>query len=580
MLIITHVYFEIPLNNDLYIQRVQNFKELKSTNYNASFIKNRTKVTISGNEIFNLKDSSIRNMKRAVATVYLHHAIEKPALFMDSNQKFFKNPLIGIFPNALCIDTILPENIDFKKLPVTGKNLYISDEEYMLFFLRKNKKEYYSIVDIPNIHDQNYFNYRYSNHYYSHIKKMHHPRGMYIHLYQLDNIDSTLLRQSLTIMDSLYRYHSVFLFSNIMIVLNSDEKSTLSVTPEQLNRFKNQLLEKKYNKHLFLNENHLLSHLLTTDLKEIIEKLPDVPKLEFSYIFKNSNKGRLPKTLYEKALNENTTVQSRISDDNKHFYFKQGLIGRLQRETRILTLLKQTELAETEERFVDETKHLFELKKYTEYNSELRSYLKQILSYKEDYYFNAALRLEMDKNWDGAKTLYRAILIINRNNFDANYRLGLLSLTLQDLDESFIYLQKALKLNKKHPKTLYQMGVLMFSSGRTEEAILYLNQALEEHEKSSAIFLYLGLASEKLGKIPLALTYYERALIEDPNDLTILSRIDAVKKKLEKEKNKWKTVSPKNEMEEELDEEIPLPINKSAYDIRLGDTPDKKKGDR
>ena len=102
---------------------------------------------------------------------------------------------------------------------------------------------------------------------------------------------------------------------------------------------------------------------------------------------------------------------------------------------------------------------------------------------------------------------------------------------------------------------------------------------VEERENSPEVFLYLGLANEKLGKLPLALSYYEKAQVKDPNDLTIQSRIEMIKKKLETEKNKWKITSPKNELEEEQDEEIPLPINKSAYDIRLGDSPEKgKKG--
>jgi len=577
LLIITHVYFEIPLNNDLYLKKIQNFRELKSTNYNAFFIKNRATVLLNQEPIFELKDSTIRNMKRALSAVYLHHALEKPVIFIDSNQKFFRNPIIGYFPHALCIDTLKPENIDSEELPISGKRLYIPDEEYLLNFLRLNKKEFYSIVDIPNIYDQKYFNYRFSEDYYATVKKMHHPRGMYVHMYQLDAIDKTLFKQSLSALDKLYRYHSVYLFANIMIVLNSDNQSSLSISSVQLERLKTQLLQKKSLKYLFLSETHLLSHFLTSSLSDIAGRIPETSKHTYSLLFKDYLKGTLPKKFYTDVTSEKTPIDERISTNKKDFYFRQGLIRQMGRETVILSLIKKTELAETEERYEDETRHLFELKRYTEYNHDLRAYLKQILTYKEDYYFNAAVRLEQEKNWTSAITLYRAILTINANNFDANYRLGLLSLTLQDLDESFKFLKKALKLNSKHPKTLYQMGVLMFSSGRTAEAIDYLNQALRERERSPEVFLYLGLANEKLGKLPDALSYYGKALLEDPNDLTIVSRIDTVKKKMEGAKNKWKIKSPKNQLEEEQDEEIPLPINKSAYDIRLGDTPDKKK---
>lgn len=238
---------------------------------------------------------------------------------------------------------------------------------------------------------------------------------------------------------------------------------------------------------------------------------------------------------------------------------------------KLYTLLKTTEWAEAVENYTDETKFLFELKNIAEFNADLSTYIRFILSYKENYYYDAALKVEKEKKWLVAKELYNAILTINSNNFEANYRMALLCLTLQDLDNSYKYLMNAMNLQGDHPKVLYQMGVLLFTNGKYAEAIDYFNRALEKNERSASIYMYLGLSNEQLNNLPQAEEYYTKALIEDPNDINIKLRIENIKRKKDGIPVVEKLPEQKNDIEDEKGEEIPLPINKSAYDIRLGD---------
>ena len=67
---------------------------------------------------------------------------------------------------------------------------------------------------------------------------------------------------------------------------------------------------------------------------------------------------------------------------------------------------------------------IFLLKKMAEYRPSFRTYINRILTYKENYYYHNALQLEKKTKWDEARRLYNAILIINENNFEANYRMG------------------------------------------------------------------------------------------------------------------------------------------------------------
>ncbi len=194
-----------------------------------------------------------------------------------------------------------------------------------------------------------------------------------------------------------------------------------------------------------------------------------------------------------------------------------------------------------------------------------------MLAYKEKYYYNAALNLEKNKKWSEAQELYRAVLTINPDNFNAHYRMALVCITLQDIEGSFSYLQQAMRINKDHPKVLMQMGVLYFSSGKTEEAIEYFNKALQQNEKSPQIFRYLGMCHEKTGNLYEAESNYAKALAADPNDIDTKARLDEVRLKIDKDSKKWDTPEQKNEFDVEQDAEMPLPVSKGAYEIRLKD---------
>jgi len=574
VIIVMHVYFKIPLNSDIYVSRMHNFREIKSTNINALYIKTEAMVTMNGFPVFKMEDSIIRNMKRAFIAIAMHHEdMQKRILIIDGNQKFFRNPIFAYFRNALCVDPLSEENVDHNRLPIAGEQLYFPDEQDLMIYLYREKRRFRTIVDNPNLLDQTVNEFRFSRVYYAMLKERLEEGGMFIQTFHTSLSDPALVRLAVKNMDDLYKNHIVYLFSDILVVLSSD--SDFRFSENNRNLILDFMQNKKELKNLFFDETQLYSHLLFTDLGDLARFLPEDQGKNIRRFRPVTGKSFADREIYDLLGSRNDAITGLVSQDQKGFYFGLFLRNALARNADILSKLKKTELAEAEKRYEDETTFLFDLKRYTEYMTELRSYLNVILSYKEEYYFNAALRLEKDRNWEGAKTLYRAILIINKDNFEANYRLGLLCLTLQDLDNSFIYLQNAMKLRKDHPKVLYLMGVLYFSMGKIQDAIQYLNQSLQQREKNSSIFLYLGLSYEKLGNLAEARVNYEKALLEDPNDVTIQARIDGINKKNEDEKNKWKVESPKNAMEDEKDEEMPLPINKSAYEIRLGDEENK-----
>ena len=572
MLVFMHIYFKIPLNSVPYVSRVKNFNELKSTNYNALYIKSRADVTVNDTVAYRLSDSVVRNMKRAFLPVYVYHPENKKILIIDGNQKFFRHPAVSYFNDALCLDPVPSRFVDHDRLPVTGQQLYVPEEEYVLIFLGRSTEKYASIVDSPNLLDVQLNMFRFSTEYYEYIKNHLQEGGIFTTMFNINSCNTAALSQAVVNLRRTYRHHLIYLFSNIMVVLSSDSDSAFDFSYDTYKKLSDIISRKKEMSYLFYSEGHFFSNLLFRDISDLLPYIRRGEQRQSVF-----HAPPLESCINMKALNtvytaKNNRILEKMDREKSSAGFVEYMYRMFSRDSEVLTLLKETEVAEAEERYTDEMSSLFQLNRYAEYKTELRPYIKTILSYKEEYYYNAALILERKKDWEGARKLYQAILTIDRDNFDANYRLGLLSLTLQDMEASFRYLQYALTLKKDHPKALYQMGVLLFSSGRPEEAIDYLNQALNQHEKSSQIFFYLGLAYEKIGKMPEAKVYYERAIIEDPNDLTIQARLQSVNAKIEEERNKWKTESPRNEFEAEQDEDIPLPINKSAYDIRLEDS--------
>ena len=585
ILILINMKINIPFNKNFYVLKVENYEKLRNINYNSLYINERVSVKINKRTIFNTSDSIIRNLKRSLLPIglYLTEKDKKKILFIDSNQKFFRNPVIGYFKNSLCLDVIPKSIIDYSTLPFSGSQKYIPEENHALLFFYKNNKKFDLISNIPNILDQNYNYFRFSKEYYKLIQSRLTDKGIHLQIINVSGCSSDFFTSMINNLSSTFKSNTVFIFSNIIAIFSSNDENSLKIDSENISNLRNLFEQQKAIKGLFLDEYHVLSHVAYTKLDEFKNSL-NISELNPLYLFLKTKKYELSKDITDRYISINDKFLELFDKKPEKYYEIQNYKNQIFYKDKILKLLKSADMSESLQNYSDETKILFELKKLTEYRPELRKYILHILSYKENYFFNAAVNFEKQKKWDKAKELYNAILTINKDNFETNYRMGLLCITIQDIDNSFKYLQNAMKLKKDHPKVLYQMGVLLFSTGKIDEAIEYFNRALQKRETSSSIFLYLGICYEKKNNIPQAEYYYTKALLEDPNDINIKSRLENIKKIKEEEKNKWKLPAKKNELEDEKDVEMPLPINKSAYDIRLGDKEevekDKKNGNK
>lgn len=564
------LFFKISLDNNAYAARVNNFEELRTVNYNADYIRNQATVTMNGQPVFSVSDSVVRNYKRALVPLALYNPAGKKILFIDGNQRFFRNPVIGYFKYSLCLDELTDRDVDCNRLPISGTQNYVPDSGPVIHFTDKNRTLFFSVVDIPNLLDQNMNAFRFLSEYYEIVKKHIDRKGIFAQVISIPGCRRELLARALTDLRSSFKNHAVYYFSNVLIIFASDDGGALAVNEDKYGQ-----LISFFNSHgdlnrIFMNESHVCSHLVTTRLEEVLPGASGT-KLFPALFLAKPEKVRLKKSFIDNYLSKNRMIMEQIDRAPDDQAFIQTQATTFQNDDAALSLLKRTEQAEAREDYREETRLLFELKKQAEFKVTLQSYVLKMLGYKEKYYYNIALNLEKNKKWFDAQELYRAVLTINPDNFNAHYRMALLCITLQDIEGSFSYLQQAMRINKDHPKVLMQMGVLYFSSGKTEEAIEYFNKALQQNEKTPQIYRYLGMCHEKKGDLYEAEKNYAKALAADPNDTDTKARLEEVRQQIDKDSRKWETPEQKNESDVEQDAEMPLPVSKGAYEIRLKD---------
>ncbi|HPN14091.1 MAG TPA: tetratricopeptide repeat protein, partial [Spirochaetota bacterium] len=569
LLIFIMLYFNIPLDNGVYVTRVEKFEVLQSINYNADYIRAHATIMMNQMPVFKITDSVVRNYRRALVPIVLYHRDDESLLFVDGNQRFFRNPVIGYFKNAVCLDELSDRDVDFYKLPYSGSQKYVPDNDSLLLYLGRTGKSYHTIVDMPNLLDQSLNSFRFSAGYYETVKKILAKNGIFVQLFNVPECRPELLSAAVTNIQKTFSYHQVYYFSNILVIMSSNASGAFAVNQESYARLSGLFASHEELGVLFENEAHLLSHMLSAGPEAL---RPDLSRGAFlpGMALPGQDRLNFRRQIIDGYLTNNRSVFTRLETEVDPA-FVQVLGLSFQNADAVLTLLKKIELAEARENYPEETGFLFELKKQAEFNISLQNYVRKMLAYKEKYYYYAAVQMEKERQWTGAQELYRSVLAINPDNFEANYRMGLLSITLQDIEGSFKYLNEAMRINGDHPKVLFQVGILYFSSGKTEDAISYFDRALQKNEKLPSIYRYLGLCHEKLGNLYEAEKYYAKSINTEPNDVETKARLSDVRSRIEKENRKWEMPEQKNEAEVEQDADMPLPVSKGAYDVRLKD---------
>lgn len=573
-----HRYLGIPFNNDLFVNHVTGYQLLYNNKYNSLYIQNNSNVLSHGNIIFINNDGAIRNLKKILIPIKIFAGDEKnkqTVLFIDGNRKFFRNSAISYFNDFHVLDYLPERSVDFNVLPLSGNQQYVVDKNNLIKFINTQQEKYNIIVDMPNILDQGYYSLRFDKKYFDKIKNSMNSDGIFAQVYNLNQIKREYLSSAIDNFKNYYKKVIGFQCADQLIVMGSDDDKRFEIKENNYNIIKDLFIKNSEMVYLFYNEEHLLSHCLFSGIEKFkFEKLPGKDNIVTDYCF--NDRVKLSDSIKNQYLTSGTEILSLIPEDTENMIFKRKIQNELIRNGELFALLKTSELAGVDREFDKEAEILSLIEKKFSYREDLKKYIYQIFSMKKEFYFNTAIELEKEKKWDEAKKLYSSIIKIDSTHFDANYRMGLLFITLQNMTDALVYMQQAMKLKNDDPRVQYQMGVLLFSSGKAQDALKYLDRAVELKQDNASLYLHIGFCYEELGKYLDAKNYYQKALLKDPNDGNIILSIDRINVKMQEEADKWKTKDPENQNEAEQGENIPLPINKSAYEWRITDQEAKR----
>ncbi len=576
MIIVLHRNLNAPMDNTLFVSHVQNFNLLYNNKYNSLYINNSKNIEYHRRVIFENNDSAIRNMQRILLPLYLYVKDDNSSiLVINGNHKFYKNPILHLFDQVSVIDYVPERKVDYNTLPLGGTVKYFIEKGEIAGTLRQKKDATYDIiVDYPNLLDQQLYAWKTGEEFYILAKSKIKKGGIFAQILNTDYVKNSYMISAKKNIEKIFVNTIAFVMADHVMFIASENPERIKITPKNYNLLADLFNKNENMMYLFYNTNHLLWHFAETKALKITESKTTWNDFEII--------GRLGKKEKVRILEDNYEIDINIllTSDNEGIMVKNALMSQYRYDKDLFIMLRKAEVAEEAQDYLKEAEIIDSISKKYHYRSDVAKYLEKIIKFKEDFYLNLAIEHEKEKNWEEAKKIYSAILIFKNDAFEPNYRLGLLHITVQNIEEALKYMNNALKMKNDDPRVQYQMGVLMFSNGKQADALKYFEKSLQLKNETPTVYLYIGMCNEAMGKIYEAKEYYTKAAFLDPNDSNIQTSLERINEKIQKEIDKWKTNDPKNQNEDEQGENIPLPVNKSAYEYRITDQEAEKMKDK
>lgn len=576
MIIVLHRNLNAPLDGTLLISHVKNFNLLYNNKYNSLYINNSKNIEYHRRVIFENNDSAIRNMQRILLPLYIYAKDENATiLVINGNHKFYKNPILNLFEQVSVIDYVPERKVDYNTLPLGGTVKYFVEKGEVAKILKQKKESIYDIVvDYPNLLDQQLYAWKTSEQFYALAKSKMKKGGIFAQILNTDYVLNANLNSARKNIEKLFVNVISFVIADQVMFLASENPERIKLNQKNYNYLVDLFNKNDSMIYLYYNANHLLWHFAELKALKISEGTKRWNDFEIFGRSEKKEKYRILGDEYEIDIN------ALLTSEKEGMALKNALMTQYRYDKDLFMMLRKAEIAEEEQDYLKEAEIIDSISKKYYYRTDVAKYLEKIIKFKEEFYLNLAIELEKEKNWEEAKQVYYAILKLKNDAFEPNYRLGLLNITVQNIDDALKYMNTALKMKNDDPRVQYQMGVLMFSNGKQADALKYFEKSLQLKNETPTLYLYMGMCNEAMGKIYEAKEYYKKAAFLDPNDNNIKTSLERINEKIQKEIDKWKTNDPKNQNEDEQGENVPLPVNKSAYEYRITDQEAQKMKDK
>jgi predicted CXXCH cytochrome family protein len=131
---------------------------------------------------------------------------------------------------------------------------------------------------------------------------------------------------------------------------------------------------------------------------------------------------------------------------------------------------------------------------------------------------------------DDGENVLRATINVVPEDGGLHHALGLSLVRLKRLEEALVEFRHAAELDTHNARYAYIYGVALHSAGRQQEAIGYLKDSLIGHPENRDIIVGIASFSREAGDTETALQYAEQAIKIAPDDPTIRSLVDQLKR--------------------------------------------------
>ena len=124
--------------------------------------------------------------------------------------------------------------------------------------------------------------------------------------------------------------------------------------------------------------------------------------------------------------------------------------------------------------------------------------------------------LHKKNSLDEAKKIYKEIIEIEKENFQAMHLLGVIFFQQKDYDQGIQFIEKSLQINNKNYSALNNLGNIFLELKKYPEAIEKYKKALDLNKNYTAAIYNLGNTYKAISEYKIALEYYSKAIISNP----------------------------------------------------------------
>lgn len=158
-------------------------------------------------------------------------------------------------------------------------------------------------------------------------------------------------------------------------------------------------------------------------------------------------------------------------------------------------------------------------------------------------FYEKANALMLENSYKEAVSNYLNAILIDRNNAESYYELGICYKNLKQYAKAIKYLETASELKENYYEAFYEMGICHLSEGIPCGAIKNFIRAIQINPDKPDAVLQLGIAHELCEEYDLSLMIYQKLIENSPEFIKAYEHKSTLLMKLERYKEAYKILN-------------------------------------